>query len=395
MENFINKALDKVIMSQGRTATVEKVVDGDITWFKKRNPTPELTDIEFRIYDALGEALFLECEMPTVRRDEKDPCILYVQDVGSSVAEDLVINPQRIEDALVLPAYIMRVVKVRVAANAAINDVLTAEDKAYLTQRHKTSLLHAAQKRAPLPGIVTEEDLQRHFWAYRVMHALGIHDEKFKEAYTRVLGDRIEGYMPRYGMWVADNALRNNALRLDDTGFLTVIPFDFNCIRYELRQMDEAAVTALHLFPAFNAPNTMMLEWSRKRYHNETSDTGEDYISAYAISAFHKQLMLAGYRTQEMLALHTTLDESLKQSGTFGVGSYLEFRKAYDEIELHQAALLGVMQAIPTLVPSVSERDRTEFQTLYQIAFQQTRLKRTQLIATPVMDYGERLLYSR
>src|SRR3989338_231806 len=301
-------------MSQGRTAIVEKLVDGDVTWFKKRNPTPELTDIEFRIYEALGDALSLECMVPTTWKDLSDPCVLYVQDVGSSLADDLVLHPQRIEDAFVLPSYLMRVVKVRAAVNIAINDVLTAEDKVYLTERQKTSLFHAAQKRAP--G-VTEEDLHRHFWAYRAMHALDIHDEQFKKTYTRVLGDRIEAHMPRYGMWVADNALRNNALHLDDAGFLTVIPFDFNCIRYELRQMDEAAVTAIHLFPAFQEPNTVLLNWSQKRYRNETGDVGEDYLSAYAVGAFHKQFMLVGYRTQEMLALHSAIDATLNATGTF------------------------------------------------------------------------------
>ncbi len=382
-------------MSQGRTATVEKVLDGGYIWFKKRNPTPELADIEFRIYEALGDALLLECEIPEVRRDAQDPCVLYVQDAGSSVAEDLVMNPHRIEDSLILPAYIMRVVKIRAAANEAINAVLTPDDKAYLTQQQRTSLLHAAQKRAPLPGIVTEEDVQRHFWAYRAMHALGIHDEQFKEAYTRVLGDRIEASMPRYGMWVADNALRNNALRLDDTGILTVIPFDFNCIRYELRQMDEAAVTAIHLFQPFQQPNTVMLGWSQKRYRNETGDFGEDYLSAYVVGAFHKQLMFAGYRTQEMLALHSALDDQLQQSGSFAFPEYLEFRKAYDEIELHQAAFLGVMQALPSLVPSVSKQDIEDLDRLYAIARENTRFKRTRIIATPVMEYGERLLYQR
>ncbi|MEK6921494.1 MAG: hypothetical protein AABX82_06415 [Nanoarchaeota archaeon] len=383
-------------MSQGRTATVEKFVDGEITWFKKRNPTPELTDIEFRIYDALRGALFLECEMPTVRRDEKDSSILYIEDVGSSLADDLVLNPQALEAPLVLPSYLMRVVKVRAAVNETINAVLTPDDKTYLTEGQKTSLLHAAQKRAPLSEIVTEQDLQRHFWAYRAMHALGIHDEKFKETYTRVLGDRIEAHMPRYGMWVADNALRNNALRLDDNGFLTVIPFDFNCIRYELRQMDEAAVTGIHFFPAFGSSNNVMLEWSRKRYGNETGDhEAADYLAAYAVSAFHKQLMLAGYRTQEMVALHGALDDQLQHSASFDFKDYIEFRKAYDEIELHQAALLGSIQAIPSLVPSISKQDIEDLAHLYDVARENTRFKRTRLIATPVMDYGERLLYSR
>ena len=225
------------------------------------------------------------------------------------------------------------------------------------------------------------------------MHALDIHDEQFKETYTRVLGNRIEAHMPRYGMWVADNALRNNALHLDDAGFLTVIPFDFNSIRYELRQMDEAAVTAIHLFPAFQEPNTVLLGWSKKRYGNETGDhEAVDYLAAYAVGAFHKQLMLAGYRTQEMLALHGALDATLRQTGSLDVGSYLEFRKAFDEIELHQAALLGVMQAIPPLVPSVSDQGKQDLSSLYATVFQQTRLKRTQLICTAVVEYGERLL---
>ncbi len=135
-------------MSQGRTATVEKLVDGDVSWFKKRNPTPELTDIEFRIYGALADALALECMVPNTWKDPSDPCVLYVQDVGSSLADTLVLNPEALQGSHNLASYLMRVVKVRAAVNETIHDVLTAHDKEYLTLRQKTSLLHAAQKRA-------------------------------------------------------------------------------------------------------------------------------------------------------------------------------------------------------------------------------------------------------
>lgn len=152
-------------MSQGRTATVEKVIENGALWFKKRNPSPELTDIEFRIYEALGDALVLECDIPATRKDPIDPCVLYVQDVGSSLADDLVLNPQAIENPFVLPSYLMRVVKVRAVINATINGVLTPADKKYLTQRQQASLLEATQKRASLPGMVTEKELEQHFWA--------------------------------------------------------------------------------------------------------------------------------------------------------------------------------------------------------------------------------------
>lgn len=379
-------------MSQGRTATVTKVTRNGHAFWRKNNEDPVITDLEHRIYTSLSEddSFSLEAPVPLVEKDD-DPHVLYIEDLGTSFVEALH-GGARLD--ISNPAYLLRTVKIRAALNTIINRTLTTQDKNYLRESQKTALRTSIENISGTP--VSDADLATHFWAYRMLQAVGVYNEPVRDAYTALIGRKLDSLMPRYGQWNADNCLRNNAVSHDG---VVVIPFDFNSIRYELRQMDEASMASFYMFhgPLGSSANnavSSILGWLHQRFSFETSHPGTvtKYTEAYMLGSVHKHMMLSGYRTQEMKGLYKELDAHLEKHGRIPRDTYLAFRMAFDEVEYHESLWQQSARACPDFVPCQDDVDRARL--IYSFVFENTRLQRTSLMLTLVYDKGEQILAS-
>ncbi len=223
---------------------------------------------------------------------------------------------------------------------------------------------------APDVKEVSAEDMEAHFWAYRVMNAVGVYDAQFKERYTRLMGAKIEGLLPKYGSWLQDNCLRNNA----SPDGKVMIPFDFNSLQYGLRQMDETGMSGLYLFngplavftSAAECVDFMALRAREQGYEKDV----DEYVQGYLLSVVHQNALLAGYRTQDTRRLcgeFMPLKEEVKTRreeleaieepvSRFVRGSVLNqkvqqlnaarqtFHQAFDEIDYQQTACVQTLR---------------------------------------------------
>jgi hypothetical protein len=271
--------------------------------------------------------------------------------------------------------------------NQIVNSVLTDDDKAFLKRWNKERLLEKMQGIAPDAGI-TMEDIEANFWAYRVMGSLRTYDEKFKESYTRIVGRKIDALLPKYGEFLSDNGIRNNAV--PEGGI--VVPFDFNSIKYGLRQMDEAAVLGLYMFQnmlgVFDTDEKVReaVDSLRKCF---TKDEDPGYFEAFILSTFHEQATLAGYRAQEMLRCEAELRQSLEAEGGFSFQDYGQFRCAFDEIDLHQSAAAFMAQEYTDVFLGEDAGDAKKVQELHDIADFITRhsfVHRSRMMFSPVFE---------
>lgn len=297
------------------TASVHALKISGRQWFRKVNPDSQLNDIEFRIYRALRRSFDYT---PRVIRESSTT--LLVEGAGTTFS-DVMNSPAH--ERLASLDILYKTIKARCDVNSVVNSVLTDADKAHLTQMQREKLLASAQKRNPY---VNGDEIVNHYWAYRMMNALGIHDEKFKELYTECIGARIEALLSKFGRWCSDNHTRNNVVTADGT----VIPFDFNSIRYGLSQMDTATIAAHYIMggPLAIAAEGEEQESAIKRVAElEGFADDPDYLKAFLLSSVHANGIIAGYRTQECRERsQAILDE------------YLAFARAFDDIDYYQSA---------------------------------------------------------
>lgn len=382
-------------MSLGRTAEVEYVERKGRFWYKKNNPDQRLTELELKIYNALSEddSFFLESRIPKVERDETDPSIFYIEDSGTTLADALHFQLPDLQNY----GYFMRTIKMRSALNTIINKTLTLEDQTFLTTYHREQLKNVLGKIAPEQSI-SDDDLTQHYWSYRLMAVLGKYDEQFKHAYTALVGERIDHLMSQYGQWAADNCLRNNAVA--DNEFLEVIPFDFNSIRFELRQMDEASIATFYVIPGpiVDTVNIELVGWLAKRYVFEKpaiagdANTTANYLEAYFVGSIHKHMMLSAHRTREMLEMYEQLAQELSKNDTFNKDKYLGFRKNFDEVEYHENCWWQSAEILPNLV--TNDTNAKNWRYIHRFVFENTRIHRTLLVTSSVYQKGESLLQS-
>ena len=347
---------------QGRTGTILDTTfspDGRL-FYVKQNMDVRLTDIEFRIYTAAQERLGEQYPIPEVFRWE-DPTIILVEDVGESL-EHILHRPCELQQTREqFTAFLTQNLQVRGALNSVINQTLTVQDQQFLMEYNRAKLLASVKKIAPDEKGICAQDMEAHFWAYRVMNALGVYDEQFKAAYTAVIGSKIDGLLAkRGGTWLQDNCLRNNA---SPDGKL-LIPFDFNSLQYGLQQMDETGMTGLYLFNGMLAvydTSAKREEFMTKRAQESgcrTTEEVDEYMQGYVLSVIHQNALLAGYRTQEARLHCEELLEQKKQLvaqkeklGGYRRETYDAFRrahdaflKAHDEIEYQHSACIEPMR---------------------------------------------------
>ena len=147
------------------TARVYAVEIQGRQWFRKVNPDPRLNDIEFRIYQALRRSFDY-----TLKVIQESSTTLLVQGAGTTFAD--IMNSPACERLATLDV-LYSSVRTRSAVNSVVNQVLTDADKAYLTRMQREKLLQAVQKRN---HGVDGDEIVHHYWAYRMMHALGIEE---------------------------------------------------------------------------------------------------------------------------------------------------------------------------------------------------------------------------
>ena len=349
---------------QGRTGTILDTTfspDGR-PFYVKQNPDVRLTDIEFRIYTAAQERLGEQYPIPEVFRWE-DPTIILVEDVGESL-EHILHRPCELQQTREqFTDFLTQNLQVRGALNSVINQTLTVQDQQFLMEYNRAKLLASVKKIAPDEKGICAQDMEAHFWAYRVMNALGVYDEQFKAAYTAVIGSKIDGLLAkRGGTWLQDNCLRNNA---SPDGKL-LIPFDFNSLQYGLQQMDETGMTGLYLFNGmlvvYDTP-AKRKEFMTKRAQESgcrTTEEVDEYMQGYVLSVIHQNALLAGYRTQEARLHCEELLVQKEQLGGYRRETYYAFRSAFDEIDLQQPACVEAMHSWNGVVDRIAlnEQDR-------------------------------------
>ncbi|MBI5881429.1 hypothetical protein HZB90_04830, partial [archaeon] len=276
---------------------------------------------------------------------------------------------------------------VRRRINEIVTEALDEDDKEYLERWNTGRLVDKMQRIAPGAGI-TEDEVKANFWAYRVMGALGVYDERFKEVYTRLVGSRIESFMPKYGQLLTDNGIRNNAA----PGGKAVIPFDFNSIKRGLRQMDEAAILGLYLFHnalgIFDTDEKVReaVDGLRKAH---TPDEDPDYFTAFVFSNLHEQETLAGFRTQEMLSCAEELEGYLQNEGKMPLPLYHQFRCAFEEIDLHQSAAEFMVRNYPGVLLGEDAADSDKMKELGYIADFVARnsfMNRSRMMFSPIFQ---------
>ncbi len=324
---------------QGRTGTILDVVhspDGRL-FYVKQNPNAQLTDIEYRIYQAAQEELGSMYPIPQAVRTN-DPTVLFVEDVGESL-EHILHRPRELQQTREqFTDFLKQNLRVRGELNSVINQTLTVEDQQFLMEYNLDKLGHSMKRIKP---DIDAQDVVDHFWAYRVMNAVGVYDEQFKQAYTTVIGSKIEELLAaRGGTWLQDNCLRNNA----SPDGKVMIPFDFNSLQYGLKQMDETGMSGLYLFNGMLA--VYDLQKKVERFMRERAQENgytlaeevEEYMQGYLLSVVHQNALLAGYRTQEARLNCEELLAQKQQYGGYVRETYDAFRKAHDEIEYQHSA---------------------------------------------------------
>lgn len=383
-------------MSTGRTAEISIVLKGSRRYYRKRNPSKEITDIEMRIYNALAANEFFRkrnITIPRVERITRDT--LDIEDAGQSFAQVLH-HGERKETASI--DALLNTTQTRAVVTGIVNRTISEDDQHYLRSYQRTRLRTSLQQ---LVGReVTEDELNKHYWAYRVMNAIQAYDDQFKERYTKFVGSRLDEHKTRYRAWVTDNCIRNNTV----AGNGATVPIDFNSLHEELWQMDEAGIVPFYLFPSpimgslFVSCEERMPEptdqwrvavgrYLRWLYKTQTDATDtKDYGNAFMASAFHKHAMLAGYRTQEMTEALSKLERQLTLQGGVSPAKYLQFREAFDEIEYHESILFSVLWNYSGAVSVYNADDDREFERMLTFISENTRLKRTVALLSPVFN---------
>lgn len=307
----------------------------DVTYsdgqFLKSND-PRISDIESRIYTALGNAPELETlgvKMPAQKVSEDGK--LQVEYCGRTLMDYVHSGEEGITELRArFEGFLEQNIKVRGVVNRTIHQTLTEEDKLFLQEYHLQKLVSGLEKQ--FGKAFEKQEVKDNFWAYRVMNAIGHYDEEFKRIYTENMGKRLDQYAERFGTWLSDNTLRNNAT----PDGITLIPFDFDSIKYGPRQMDDGAFAGMY---CFDGPLGMYhsVDEVRKMVEDiqqmQGREADPEYFDAFLLCAIHENAVIAGYRTKKTKQL-------LKEMEQKGVSPELafEFRHNFDEIEYHSAA---------------------------------------------------------
>ncbi len=319
--------------------------------FIKRGSIPEINDIEGRIYAALADEPRLKAmEIDTARAVIHDENTLLVEGSGRTLIDYLHYGSDKTLEELRerFELFLEKNVRARAIVNDVIGRTLTPDDQSFLGKYHLQRLCHSMQQ---LTGReFPEEEVRSHFWAYRLMNALGFYDAQFKESYTNLIGAKLDHYTTKFGQWLSDNTLRNNA----SPDGKTVVPFDFNSIKFGPMQIDDAAVAGLYLLagplaiycspPEIDALILKLQEWKGK-------EPDAEYSQAFLAAAFHENAVIAGYRTKTAQKLIAEIE----QKGTVTRNSGFEFRSCFDEIEYHHDVPILISDNLPNALVKTEE----------------------------------------
>jgi len=167
------------------------------------------------------------------------------------------------------------------------------------------------------------------------MCSLGIHDDRFKQSYTELIGAQIEGFMEQYGALFANHI----NTKITAEGFIGTP--DFSNLTRGLSQMDLVAATAFYLFldPVHSGEATTQRDLiERISPLHDPEGSAEDFFRAYVVSMYHRNVLLAGQRTKELISR----GEVLEEKGGKAAGSFEEltlYGIAFGEIDQHQSVV--------------------------------------------------------
>ncbi|GEM_PF-2870798 len=397
----------KIMSLQGRTAQIRgpfEVPDcPGLSVFFKKNPTEKITDIEYRVYEALANDPFLKennVYVPYVERMDAD--VLAIEDCGTSLAYRLhfMHDSEEGTENILKPLCggreetFRELLDATVKTSGRVNDIITAtlteEDKIFL-QTQQLENLYASMKKKSDSEDITKEDIQKNFWAYRAMNALDFYDAEFKTAYTELIGAKIEAMLPEYGSYLGDNCLRN-AVSPDGK---TIVPIDFNSIHYGPKQMDDAGIIGLYIFggplgthSTTEKRETLIDDLRKNQFPNIDS---KEYLEAFILSSFHRNVLLAGYRTQEMSERFKEFENLCNAGKGLRLPIYREFRTAFDEVEYQNSVAVEAVRAYPELFAKNTE-EKSKLRKIVEEINERTFNKRIIYFMNPLMQQADSFL---
>jgi len=205
---------------------------------------PELSSIETSIYDALvNDSVLREKGLQLSSPQRINDSTFAIPDYGPNLM--FLVNHPLTEREDYLPQfedYLYKGLEVRHRVNELIGTTLSEEQKQFLLKHDLDKLKEGLDQKFGHQFDI--EDIRDNYWAYRVMNATGISDLDFKERYTATIGKRLDYFTQKFGSWISNNTLYNNAVSPDNK----VLPFDFNSIKYGPRQIDEAGLAGMFCF---------------------------------------------------------------------------------------------------------------------------------------------------
>ncbi len=393
--------------SQGRTAQIRgpfEVPDcPGLSVFFKKNPTEKSTDIEYRVYEALANDPILKennVYVPYVERMDAD--VLAIEDCGTSLSYRLhfMQDSQDGTENLLKPfcggreetfrELLDATVKTSGRVNDVISSTLTEEDKKFLTEQQLENLYQSMKKKTDSEDI-TKEDIQKHFWAYRAMNALSFYDAEFKDAYTELIGAKIEAMLPKYGAWLGDNCLRN-AVSPDGQ---TIVPIDFNSIHYGPKQMDDSAIIGLYIFGGplgtHSSPEKREALIDDLRKNQFPDADSKEYLEAFILSCFHRNVLLAGYRTREMEERFKEFEDSCNAGRGLQLPIYREFRTSVDEVEYQNCAAIEATRSYQGMFAKDQDQKKKMRKIIDEVN-ERTFGQRMSYLMNPLMEQADRFL---
>ncbi len=352
---FINNKTNMFLMTILAKILQSPDTKTDQLVYLKRAHSSEISTIEAKIYSSLNEdAILQEMGVYIAKAKALDSHTLAVTDCGKTLADYLHSGHYELHELReMFTAFLESNIRVRKRVNEVIGQTLSPKDKTFLHQYHLDRLVSSMQEVSANPNKITTEEVQLHFYAYRIMNALGIYGDQFKKAYTDLIGSRLEANSLQFGQFISDNTLRNNT----SPDGKTVIPFDFNSIKFGPKQIDDAVIAGQYLFEGPLAiyrtkDEALKLINSLHQIHGGP-ETAEEYLSAFVLSCFHENHVIRGYRTR-------SARNFMQSDKPFTTEEYLAFRKNFDEIEYHESAAINMLEQFPEVFVGPLSEGKTE-----------------------------------
>lgn len=246
----------------------------------KRNGDERISQIEYKVLQQLERSGVPVARPLSCIGDE-----ITVEYAGETLA-NYAQSDQR--DTKQLEELVKRALNLRNTISDHLVWILNDDDKQYLQNRRLTTL------QEHFNNGLTLEEIERDFYALRIMRSLGFYDEKFTEAYMKSVGAALQTLPNRYRRWIKDNAAGNIAIQGN-----VVVSFDFNNIVHDVVALDDSRL--VHAY-GLNLPHDVEEACCALVQQHIDPEMPERYAHAYSVAGVHRNLLQAGNIIREIMA---------------------------------------------------------------------------------------------